>query len=45
METPKEKYEVEFIKYQQACMAKSKEKYYIEFYNTISYFNDNNNTP
>ena len=45
MATPKEKYETELRKYQQARKENSKEKYYTKLYNTITDFNDHNNTP
>ena len=38
-------YETELIKYQQVRIAYLKEKYYTEMSNTITNFNDNNNTP
>ena len=44
MATPKEKYDLEVIKYQRARIAESKEKYYMKLSNTITNFNDNNNT-
>ena len=45
MATPKEKYETELHKYQQARKENSKEKYYTKLYNAMKIFNDHNNTP
>ena len=45
MEKPKERYDTEVIKYQQARIPKSKEKYYTELSSTITYFNDKSNMP
>ena len=44
MATPKGKYDKELLRYGQACMLENKEKYYTELSNTITNFNDKNNT-
>ena len=44
MATPKVNYDTELIKYQQAHITESKENYYTELSNTITNFNDKNNT-
>ena len=45
MATLKERYDIEVIKYQQARISESMEKYYMELSNTIKNFNEWNNTP
>ena len=42
---PKERYDIEVIKYQQARISESMEKYYTELINNITNFNYNINTP
>ena len=44
MATPKGKYDKELLRYGQACMLESKEKYYTQLSNTITNFNEDKNT-
>ena len=45
MATPKGRYDLKVIMYQQAGIAESKEMFYMELSNTITNLNDNKNTP
>ena len=45
MATSQEKWDTNVLMYGRACMLDKKENYYSELGNTITTFNDNNNTP
>ena len=45
MENLQVKWDTEVLRYGQVCMLDKKENYYMELSNTITTFNDNNNTP